>query len=184
MDCNGGPQYFESSTEASLKATRGTIAHILNLSPDPLSAIVQPIITPRFAVSCSGPLLRALGDLAKEHPKVPIQTHISENPSEVAFVRTLFPGSKSYTHVYEDHGLLRENTILAHGCHLDSHVPEPGTTEGAVLDSELELIKARGAGLSHCPTSNINLRSGIARVGEWLDRGLKVRPVQHSCVLG
>ena len=63
--------------------------------------------------------------------------------------------------MYDAFGLLRENTILAHAVHLE--------------EEEVEIIKARRAGVSHCPTSNFNLRSGVARVGEWLDRGLKVR---------
>ncbi|KAH7105478.1 guanine deaminase [Auriculariales sp. MPI-PUGE-AT-0066] len=174
MDSNAPAHYCEPSAVASVAATRSTVSHIQSLTAEPSTALVQPIITPRFAITCTSPLLKALGDLASEHKEIPIQTHISENPSEVAFAKVLFPESKSYTDIYERHGLLRENTILAHGCHLDSHLPEPGADDGPVSDSELELIKMRGAGLSHCPTSNINLRSGVARVGEWLDRGLKV----------
>lgn len=39
---------------------------------------------------------------------------------------------------------------------------------------ELDLLSARGVGLSHCAGSNFNLRSGVARAGDWLARGLKV----------
>lgn len=66
----------------------------------------------------------------------------------------------SYTGVYDHFGLLRENTVLAHCVHLQ--------------DSEMDLIKAREAGISHCPTSNFNLRSGASRVTAMLDRGIKV----------
>ncbi|KAF8490028.1 hypothetical protein JB92DRAFT_2755070, partial [Gautieria morchelliformis] len=66
----------------------------------------------------------------------------------------------SYAAVYDDFGLLGPTTILAHGCHLS--------------DTELVLVKKAGAGISHCPTSNFNLRSGVARVGEWIDEGVKV----------
>ncbi|KAK2464573.1 hypothetical protein APHAL10511_003431 [Amanita phalloides] len=58
------------------------------------------------------------------------------------------------------YGLLRHNTILGHSVHLN--------------DYELELIKNRNAGVSHCPVSNFNLRSGIAQVGKYLDLGIKV----------
>ena len=72
----------------------------------------------------------------------------------------LFPERTSYADVYDHFGLLSERTILAHAVHLE--------------ESEVELIKARGCGISHCPTSNFNLRSGMARIGELLDRGIKV----------
>ena len=68
----------------------------------------------------------------------------------------------TYAGVYDAFGLLRENTILAHAVHLE--------------EEEVEIIKARRAGVSHCPTSNFNLRSGCARIGMLLDRGVKVRP--------
>ncbi|KAJ3553661.1 hypothetical protein NP233_g12596 [Leucocoprinus birnbaumii] len=58
------------------------------------------------------------------------------------------------------HGLLRDTTVLAHAVHL--------------TDDEIRLIKERRAGISHCPTSNFNLRSGVAPVGRYLDEGLKV----------
>lgn len=131
--------------------------HIKSLDPP---GIVHPILTPRFAISCSSPLLAGLGEIAAADPDLAIQTHISENAAEIAFTRQLFPDCSSYAGVYDNFGLLRNKTILAHGCHLS--------------DDELELIRSRGAGISHCPTSNLNLRSGIANVGGMLDRGIKV----------
>lgn len=73
---------------------------------------------------------------------------------------SLFPAHTSYTAIYEDCGLLGPSTILAHGCHLSGE--------------EIVLIKKSGAGISHCPTSNFNISSGVARVGEWIDGGVKV----------
>jgi guanine deaminase len=139
-----------------VNATRELIQHIHSLN----SPTVRPIITPRFAISCTGDLLLELGKLAKEDPSLAIQTHISENKQEIAFVQALFPECDSYANVYDVHGLLTERTILAHAVHLE--------------EREMQLIKERGAGISHCPTSNFNLNSGMARVGEMLDRGLKV----------
>lgn len=166
MDRNSPANYVEPSADASVADTRALIAHIHALgAPAPYSpthALVHPILTPRFAISCSGPLLHALGALAAADAALRVQTHVSENAAEIAFTRTLFPGAASYTAVYDDHGLLRANTVLAHAVHLD--------------EGELALVRARGAGISHCPTSNFNLRSGVARVGEMLDRGIKVAP--------
>ncbi|KAJ3535402.1 hypothetical protein NMY22_g6510 [Coprinellus aureogranulatus] len=121
--------------------------------PTPYSHLASPSPVPP-------PPPHRLGEIAKADPKLLIQTHISENPSEVAYTNELFPEAGSYAGVYDQFGLLREGTILAHAVHLT-----PG---------EVDLIKQRGAGISHCPTSNFNLRSGIAPVGKFLDKGIKV----------
>jgi hypothetical protein len=47
-------------------------------------------------------------------------------------------------------------------------------------EAEVQLIAQRGAGVSHCPTSNFNLSSGVAPVGKLLDRGIKVSPSAWS----
>lgn len=150
-----------------MNATHQLIEYIRSLK----SPLVRPILTPRFAISCSPDLLRDLGKLAKDEPTLAIQSHISENKSEVAFVHSLFPDCGSYAQVYDKYDLLCERTILAHGVHL--------------TEEEMILIKERGAGVSHCPTSNFNLKSGLARVGKMLDLGLKVwiTPLRtHACM--
>jgi guanine deaminase len=163
MNRESPPFYVEPSTEVSVSTTKELISHINTLSSassSSSSALVQPILTPRFAISCTPDLLSSLGDLAATDPSLRIQTHISENPTEVKVTHDLFPNASSYADVYDSHNLLRHNTILAHGVYL--------------TQEELELIKTRGAGISHCPTSNFNLSSGVAKVGSWLDMGLKV----------
>ena len=171
MNRNSPDHYVEPSSEASVSATRELVAYIRSLTPSysKRSALVHPILTPRFAISCTSDLLDSLGKLAAEDEDLAIQTHVSENESEIAFTKSLFPletlpGFKgtdaTYTDIYDAFGLVRENTILAHGVHLE--------------DEELEVIKRKGAGVSHCPTSNFNLRSGCAKVGSWLDKGIKV----------
>ncbi|KIY63053.1 guanine deaminase [Cylindrobasidium torrendii FP15055 ss-10] len=159
MNRNCPPTYIEASSATSIEDTKSLIAHIRGLAPAG-RALVQPVLTPRFAISCTDELLDDLGKLASGDNALHIQTHISENESEIAFTKELFPKAPSYAGVYDTFGLLRQNTILAHGVHL-----EP---------SEVELIKERKAGISHCPTSNFNLSSGVAPVGEYLDKGLKV----------
>lgn len=157
--------YVESSSHSSLANTQSLISHIRSLSPRPetndYEPLVQPIITPRFAISCTDDLLSSLGTLAASDPTIRIQTHISENPEEVSFTKTLFPNVPHYAGVYDSFNLLRHNTILAHAVHL--------------TEAEMDLIKSRNAGISHCPTSNFNLSSGIAPVGLFLDKGIKVR---------
>ena len=161
--------YIETSADNSIKETHALIRYIRSLDHylhghEPL---VQPILTPRFALSCSRDLLNRLGSLAASEPTLRVQTHISENETEVAETLKRFPEASSYADVYDIYGLLRENTILAHAIHLTK--------------DEVELIKKIGVGISHCPTSNFNLNSGIAPIGYFLDKGIKVRlffPVQ------
>jgi guanine deaminase len=156
MDRNSPESYCETSPQVSLDNTKTLITYIRNLP----STLVYPIITPRFAISCSDGLLTSLGKLASSEKTIAIQTHISENKSEIQFTKELFPNCTSYADVYDHFGLLRDNTVLAHAVHLD--------------DSEKALIKERNAGISHCPTSNFNLSSGVAPIGEYLDMGIKV----------
>ena len=142
MNRNAPDYYVEPSAEASIAATRELIAHIRSLPPAPGTgeALVRPILTPRFALACTDDLLSGLGQLASFDPSLAIQTHISENESEIVFTKKLFPssllpdppaplraGSKhkrkgeecTYAGVYDAFGLLRHNTILAHAVHLE-----------------------------------------------------------------
>ncbi|KAG5637943.1 hypothetical protein H0H81_002537 [Sphagnurus paluster] len=167
MDRNCPEYYIDHSADTSLHETKQLISHIRSLSKSNhhkqgqhSTDLVQPILTPRFAISCTPELLGSLGELASSEPSLPIQTHISENKAEVALIKEIFPDAPHYAGVYDSFGLLRSNTILAHAVHLE--------------DAEIELIAKRNAGISHCPTSNFNLSSGVAPVGIFLDKGIKV----------
>lgn len=103
-------------------------------------------ISPRFAVTSSEAQLEATATLAKENPNLIIQTHLSENTKEIETVSKAFPWSKDYTDVYEKFGLLRENSIFAHGIYLS--------------ERELARLSETGSAIAHCPTSNNFLGSG------------------------
>ena len=151
--------YRDSSAEASITATKATISHIQAL--DPAGTLISPIITPRFAPSCTEQSLANLGTLAASYtPPLHIQTHISENKSEVSLVQDLFPASKNYTDVYDTAGLLTPRTILAHGIYLSP--------------SERDVIRTRQSKISHCPASNCSLGSGLCPVRALLDAGITV----------
>ena len=104
-------------------------------------------ITPRFAITSSDEQLRAAGDLARAHPRAYIQSHLAEHREEVAWVRRLFPGARSYLDVYERFGLLRERSIYAHCLHLDAE--------------DRRRMAEAGAAAAFCPTSNLFLGSGL-----------------------
>lgn len=108
-------------------------------------------ITPRFAPTSTAEQLEAAGVLKKEFPTVHVQSHISENKEEIDWVKNLFPNSKDYLDVYDSFGLLGNRTILAHGIHLTA--------------SERERLSETGTALSHCPTSNLFLGSGLFDIG-------------------
>lgn len=107
-------------------------------------------ITPRFAPTSTPAQLEAAGALWREHPDVLVQTHVSESVEEVAWVRRLFPERTNYLDVYDHYGLVGRRAVLAHGVHLS--------------ESELRRCSEAGAGIAHCPTSNLFLGSGLFRV--------------------
>ncbi|XP_015126964.1 guanine deaminase isoform X2 [Diachasma alloeum] len=143
------------TTEESIQATTEFINDVTSFG-DPL---VKPIITPRFALSCDMDLLTKLGQLAVAND-VHVQTHVSENLSEIQLCKEMFPECPNYTSVYNKAGLLTRKTILAHGVHL----------EGA----ELEILKNRKTSVIHCPTSNTCLRSGLCDVKRLRSSGINV----------
>jgi guanine deaminase len=104
-------------------------------------------ITPRFAPTSSPAQLEAAGALWRESPTTFVQSHVSENQSEVAWVKELFPERKGYLDVYDHFGLLGRRSVMAHGIHL--------------TEDEMCTCHERGAAISHCPTSNLFLGSGL-----------------------
>jgi len=122
--------------------------------------LVQPIITPRFAPSCSQSLLKKLGTLSQEK-HVPVQTHLAENREEVAWVKDLFPQYKNYSDVYfQNHLYGCEKTIMAHAIYLN--------------DDEVHMAVNKNLYLAHCPNANLNLSSGIMSVTKYLDESIQV----------
>lgn len=104
-------------------------------------------ITPRFAPTSTDVQLRLTGELAARHPDTFIQTHVSENKDECAWVGELFPQARSYLDVYERFGLMRPRALFGHCIWLD--------------DEDFARMAALGAAASVCPTSNLFLGSGL-----------------------
>lgn len=107
-------------------------------------------ITPRFAPTSTADQLQSAGELWNEFPDCYMQTHVSENVDEVAWVKSLFPDRKGYLDVYDHHALCRPRAVFGHGIHL--------------TEEELQTMHSTGSAISHCPTSNFFLGSGYLDV--------------------
>ena len=105
------------------------------------------VITPRFAPTSTPGQLAALGALWAEYPDLLMQTHLSEQVEEIAWVRALFPQARDYLDVYERFGLLGRGAVFGHCIHLSGR--------------ERDRLREVGAALVHCPTSNSFIGSGL-----------------------
>lgn len=151
MDRNS-PENLCENAEESLERTRSFIESVLSECTH-----VKPIVTPRFIPSCTDDLSRGLGMLAREYG-IPVQSHLSENLSEIDWVRELCPRSTSYADAYRQLGLWGEvKTVMAHCVHS--------------LTREDELFDNPNIFIAHCPDSNVNLSSGIFPASIFLSRG-------------
>ena len=155
MDRNSPENLCELSAAASLADTRRWLEDVADLRR------CRPILTPRLTPSCTDELMAGLGALQKE-TGLPVQSHLSESPGEIAWVRELCPDTRFYGEAYSKFGLFGENgpCIMAHCVHSP--------------DEEVEWMRKNGVFIAHCPQSNTNLCSGVAPVRRYLDEGLRV----------
>ena len=156
MDRNGSPVLQETSAQASADATLSWLEDTLTKFKN-----VKPILTPRFIPSCSDELMEKLSALQQKY-HLPVQSHLSENLGEIAWVQELCPDTHFYGEAYSRFGLFGGDcpTIMAHCVHSS--------------DEEIALMKKQDVYIAHCPQSNTNLSSGIAPVRQYLDEGLHV----------
>ncbi|XP_065576996.1 guanine deaminase-like isoform X2 [Artemia franciscana] len=153
-DQNSADYYIEE-TKTSIEETEKFVQDILSKQ----NPLVNPVVTPRFAPSCSMELLTNLGRIAKTYD-VSIQTHCSETLPECQWVKELFPGFEDYIDVYDKAGLLTAKTTLAHGIYLS--------------EREMSRITETQTKVSHCPNSNCSLMSGLCDVRKLESLGVVV----------
>jgi len=154
MDQNA-PEALSEDTEASLQQSNELIQQWHGKSHGRL----MYALAPRFAPMCTPALMRGVAALS-EKTGAYIQTHLAENLDEITWVRKLFPECANYTDVYRRHRMLNANTLLGHGIHLDA--------------SERAMIRAAGATIVHCPSSNAFLESGVMPLRRWWNEGLSI----------
>ena len=127
----------------------------------------KPILTPRFIPCCSDTLMEHLRQIQMAYG-LPVQSHLSESPSEIDFVHFLRPDNAFYGEAYNDYDLFGKNednqtdvkTVMAH-CVWST-------------DEEIDLMRKNGVFVAHCPASNMNLSSGIAPIRKYLDLGMNI----------
>lgn len=108
--------------------------------------------TPRFAVTSTSEALMETGKLWAANKGSYMHTHLAESQGEIDFVKELYPKYRTYTDVYDAHGLTGERTIFAHSIHID--------------DGDMSLLKNKECSLAHCPSSNFFLKSGIFKYSD------------------
>lgn len=156
MDRNSPDYLREESAASALEVTESWICQCRDRFRH-----TKPILTPRFIPTCSDELMRGLRGLQEKY-QLPVQSHLSENYGEIAWVQELCPSSRFYGDAYDQFGLFGgdHNCVMAHCVHSG--------------EAEMELMKKNGVFIAHSPESNINLASGVAPINRYLDNGLKV----------
>lgn len=155
MDRNSPDGLCEKSASASLQETEAWIQACSEFTN------VRPILTPRFVPTCSDELMKGLAELQQKY-SLPVQSHLSENLDEIAWVRELQPEASCYGDAYRIHGLFGGAcpTIMAHCVYS--------------CEEEIRMMKEQGVFIAHCPESNANLSSGIAPAKRYLELGMNL----------
>ena len=149
------PQTLVQTVEQAVSDTEALVAEF-----GQTDSLVRPVVTPRFIPSCTPEMLSACGELANKY-QLPVQSHLSENTGEIELVRRLEPDSTCYGDAYLRYGLFGQTpTVMAHCVWTDGE--------------ELELMKKHKVMVAHCPTSNMNIASGLAPIRVFLDNDIKV----------
>lgn len=156
MDRNSPDFYCEKSPKESERETIEWLEQVMSKYKH-----VSPILTPRFIPSCTDELMERLSRIQKKY-KIPVQSHLSENKSEITWVKELCPASKFYGDAYDQFGMFGKpaKTIMAHCVYS--------------TDEEIDLMKKQGVYIAHCPESNTNLSSGIAPTRAYLDHKMNI----------
>jgi guanine deaminase len=153
MDRNA-PDYLQDTAQSSYTESKALIEKWHNKDR------LHYAITPRFAPTSTPEQLEQASRLKKEFPDTWIHTHLSENKGEIAWVKELFPDRESYTDVYDFYKLTSSRSVFAHSIHLD--------------DKEINTLASTKSSIAFCPTSNLFLGSGLFKLKEAREAGIRV----------
>lgn len=145
---------FKSTTRDEIKDTYQFAKDFHNQS----NGMIKYGFAPRFILSCSDKLLKETSEMQKDFDGSIYHTHASENKSEIAEIRKRY-GQENIEH-FNSIGVLNDHTVLAHGIHVN--------------ENEINSLKHNDVRISHCPSSNLKLGSGIANIPRYLKAGISV----------
>lgn len=148
------PSFLVETTEESLKDTERF------LKKHQGNKYAKPILTPRFAPTCSFELLKKLGELADKY-KVGTQTHIVESLWEKEEAKKCFEGCRCDMQIYKDAGLLKHKPFIA------AHFIYPS-------DEDIALLKECDGYAVTCPDATTNVIAGIMQTGKLMDLGMNL----------
>ncbi|MEA4972138.1 MAG: amidohydrolase family protein [Candidatus Metalachnospira sp.] len=152
-DCNTLEKAMENTDVAIAESERFIQENIDK------SELVRPIVTPTLSMICTRELMSALSKQAEKY-NLPVQVHLSENLSEIDFTLKFFGDCNDFTETYEKAGIMtKTETVVAHAIHL--------------TEREKLLIRDRNILVGHCPNSNLNLLSGVMKLAEYNDLGIR-----------
>ena len=120
----------------------------------------KPIITPRFAPTCTRELIRGLGRLGRKY-KVGMQTHLVESLWEAEQARQLFPECSCDTEIYEKMELMDNGPVIG------GHFIFPS-------EADIRIMQKYDSYAVQCPDSTISVTAGIMQTGALIDRGMKI----------
>ena len=153
MDMNS-PDYLCETPEESVRETEEYLADLSG------NQYAKPIITPRFAPTCSKELLNGLGKLAAKYG-VGLQTHLVESKWEAAEAKRLFPDCSCDTEIYEKAGLMDHGPVVA------AHFIFPS-------EEDIRILKKHNGYAVHCPDATVNVIAGITPVSALGSQGLNL----------
>ncbi len=154
MDVNDLYPSFKENTKDSLKESYELAKSFHNSN----NGKIHYGFAPRFVLSCSEELLRETKEIMKEFSGSIYHTHSSENKSEIEEVKRLH--NMENIEYFDSIDILGDHTVLAHGIHVN--------------EKEIELLKNTGTRISHCPSSNLKLGSGVADIPRYLNENISV----------
>ena len=153
MDLDSPAELLET-TQGSLRATEDFLARCS------ANRCARPILTPRFAPTCSWELLCGLGELGKKYG-VGVQTHVVESIWEAAEAVRRFPACSCDTEIYERAGLLENGPVVA--AHFIFPSPE-----------DIRILKRYGGWAVQCPDATVSIIAGIMPTAALGDAGIRL----------
>jgi 8-oxoguanine deaminase len=149
------PDHVVQEEDAILKDCQRVIETYHDPKP---YAMLRVALAPCSPFSVTADLLRQAAKLARQYDKVMLHTHVAETKDEETFCEREF-GARPAKYMQQ----------------VDWVGPEVWWAHAIFLnDDEIKMMAETGTGVAHCPSSNMRLGSGIARVRDMLDAGVKV----------